>query len=347
MHRSTFALARVLAAALGALLFAAGCSGGSGSQGTTPPDLGAASVVSRAGSEISTVPVSLQHALRPASHPLARGAGWLSPSAKACPRKLYVSSYRLNYVSIYCTRGHNQAPIGQITNGIDTPEGANTDSQGNLYVTNTNANTVTEYAPGTKKPSFTYSAGLSYPAGVAVDSKQNVYVSSLSPASVEVFPQGTNSPILTIGSSQIAYPIDLAIDANANVYVTTYTSSFSNGEIIEFPPNSTEGTNLGIVTKGPGGITLDKAGDIVTADQTLPGVLVFPPGATSPSEVFGQNMTDPDPVRLDRKENEVYAGDAIGNAVYVYDYPSGTLVDTITDGIDGPNGLALDPAAPL
>jgi hypothetical protein len=31
----------------------------------------------------------------------------------------------------------------------------------------------------------------------------------------------------------------------------------------------------------------------------------------------------------------------------VYDYPSGKLVDTITDGVDGPNGVALDPAAPL
>jgi len=92
---------------------------------------------------------------------------------------------------------------------------------------------------------------------------------------------------------------------------------------------------------------LDKAGDIVTADQRLTGVLVFPPGKTAPSETFAQNALDPDPVRFLANEKQVYVGDAVGNAVYVYAYPSGTLVDTITDGIDGPNGLALDPAAPI
>jgi hypothetical protein len=76
-------------------------------------------------------------------------------------------------------------------------------------------------------------------------------------------------------------------------------------------------------------------------------VLVFPPGATKPSKTLAQNTLDPDPVRFFRSEQRVYVGDAVDNAVYVYAYPSGALVDTITDGIDGPNGLALDPPAPL
>jgi sugar lactone lactonase YvrE len=344
MKRSFLASTRTKAVSFVALLLAAGCSAGSGFSGA--PVQGARSPsLQMPTAEISTVPAALQHEIRPALHPLARGAGWLSPAAKSCKNKLYVSSYRLGYVAIYCRKGQNQAPIGEITNGIETPEGANTDSKGNLYVSNTNASTVTEYARGSLAPSFTYSSGLTYPAGVAVDSKQNVYVTSLSPASVEVFPQGVNSPTLTITS--ITYPIDVAIDPSGNAYVTTYTANFSNGEIIKYSPGSSQGTNLGIVTDGPGGIALDEAGDIVTADQRLPGVLVFPPGTTSPSQTFAQNTLDPDPVRFARREHQVYVGDSIGNAVYVYDYPSGTLVDTITDGIDGPNGLALDPAAPL
>jgi sugar lactone lactonase YvrE len=270
----------------------------------------------------------------------------LLPKAKKCKAaKLYVSSYKLGYVDIYCTKGHNQPPIGKITGGIETPEGEAVDAKGNLYVTNTDANTVTEYAPGSKTPAFTYSSGLTYPAGVAIDGKQNVYVTSLSPASVEVFPQGKNSPSERI--TDAPYPIDVAIDASDNAYVTTWTSGFKSGEILEYSPGSTTGKNLGIVTKGPGGIVIDKSGDIVTADQDLPGVLVFPPGKTTPSETFARNAIDPDPIRFVHGETAVYVGDAIGNAVYVYDYPSGTLVDTITDGVDGPNGLALDPSAPL
>lgn len=273
------------------------------------------------------------------------GSGGIAPAAKNCKAKLYVSSYKLNYVAVYCTSGHNQAPIGKITDGINGPEGANVDSKGNLYVTNTKGNTVTEYAPGSTQPSFTYSSGLGYPAGVATDKKQNVYVTSLSPPSVEVFPQASNTPTLKI--TDVPYPIDVALDASSNAYVTTYTQGYKSGEIIEYAPGSTQGTNLGIVTDAPGGIALDKAGDIVTADQTLPGVLVFPPGKTKASKTFAQNTLDPDPVRFAQKEHRVYVGDAIGNAVYAYDYPSGKLVDTITDGVDGPNGLALDPAAPL
>jgi sugar lactone lactonase YvrE len=271
---------------------------------------------------------------------------FISPEAKECKAaKLYVSSYKLDYVAMYCTKGHNQPPLAKITNGIETPEGDAVDAKGNLYVTNTSANTVTEYAPGTTTPAFTYSSGLGDPAGVAVDGKENVYVTTLSPASVEVFPQGSNSPSQRM--TDTPYPIDVAIDASGNAYVTSYTSGFKSGEILEYSPGSTTGKNLGIVTKEPGGIAIDKAGDIVTADQGLPGVLVFPPGKTSPSETFAQNTIDPDPVRLSPSEKTVYVGDAIRNHVYVYDYPSGTLIDTISDGVDGPNGLALDPAAPL
>ncbi len=319
MHRDRLAAARATALCA-AVLVSAACSGGS-------------------------VPVAFQTAGRADTQPLPRDAGWLSPAGKKCKHRLYVSSYKLGYVAIYCTKGHNQAPIGKITDGIRTPEGASVDAKGNLYVTNTSSNTVTEYARGSVKRSFTYSAGLTNPAGVAVDRNQNVYVTSLSPASVEVFPQASNSPSRKI--TDVPYPIDVAIDAAGNAYVTSYTTDFKSGEIVEYSPGSSQGKNLGIVTKVPGGIALDAAGDIVTADQTLPGVLVFPPGQTSPSKTFAQNTLDPDPVRFDRAENEVFVGDAIGNAVYVYDYPGGTLVDTITDGVDGPNGLALDPAARL
>jgi sugar lactone lactonase YvrE len=276
---------------------------------------------------------------------LSRNAAPLSPAAKNCKSRLFVSSAKLDYVAVYCTKGHNQAPIEKITDGINEPEGAAVDAKGNFYVTNTGNDTVTEYAPGSVKPSVTYTTDLSYPAGVAIDKNQNVYVTNLRPGSMIVFKQGSNTPIESF--TGLTFPIDVALDASGNAYVTAYTSGYGSGEIIEYPKGSSEGKNLGIVTKEPGGITLDKSNDIVTADQGLPGVLVFPPGKTSPKYTFATNAIDPDPVALDKNESLAYVGDSVGNAVYVYDYPSGTLVDTITDGIDGPNGVALDPPAPL
>jgi len=284
---------------------------------------------------------------RLATHPLARGPGWLSPVAKTCKQKLFVSSYWLDYVSIYCVTGkrQNQAPIGAITAGIRGPEGAATDAKGNLYVANTPSNTVTEYAAGTTNVSFTYSQGLSSPGAVAVDDKQNVYVTNLGAGSVAIFPQGTNSQSATL--TGIPYPIDVAVDAKDDAYVTSYTTSFSNGIVLEYPAGKSQGSDLGIDTGVPGGIVLDKSGDIVTADQRLPGILVFPPGSTSPSKTFAQSMYNPISVRFDHSESRIFVGDSVDNAVDVFGYPSGKLVDTITDGVDGPEGVALYPAAPL
>ncbi len=296
---------------------------------------------------ISREPAQALANTRPPIHPLGHGPGWLSPAAKSCKQKLFASSYWLEYVSIYCVGGkrQNQPPIGEITAGIRGPEGAATDTAGNLYVTNTSANTVTEYAANTTNVGFTYSAGLSSPAAVAVDNEQNVYVTSLGTGSVLIFPQRVNSASATL--TGIPYPIDVAVDAKRNVYVTSYTSSFSNGVVLEYPAGTSSGTDLGIVTQEPGGIVLDKSADIVTTDQRLPGVLVFPPGKTAPSKTFAQTMYNPISLRFDRSESQIFVGDSVDNAVDVFGYPSGKLVDTITDGIDGPEGVALYPAAPL
>ncbi|MEO7202659.1 MAG: hypothetical protein ABI431_07500 [Candidatus Tumulicola sp.] len=312
---------------------------------------GAASAGVSAAAHVSA-PVSLESPqllarTRPPTHPLGHGPGWLSSAAKTCKQKLFVSSYWLDYVSIYCVTGkrQNQAPIGEITAGIRGPEGAATDAKGNLYVTNTPSNTVTEYAAGSTSVSFTYSQGLSSPGAVAVDDKQNVYVTNLGAGSVAIFPQGTNSQSSTL--TGIPYPIDVAVDAKSNAYVTTYTSSFSNGIVLEYLAGKSPGTDLGIDTGAPGGIVLDTSGDIVTADQRLPGVLVFPPGSASPSKTFAQSMYNPISVRFNHSESRIFVGDSVDNAVDVFSYPSGKLVDTITDGVDGPEGVALYPAAPL
>jgi hypothetical protein len=345
---STSAFLRGLGAGLASAAILSACSQQANSAGsllsptTTPAQMRGNGVA-----PISFVSDAVLAKLRAPRNPLAGKSGWLSPAAKSCKQQLFVSSYRLNYVSIYCVTGnrHNQAPIGEITDGINGPEGAVTDAKGNLYVTNTGANSVTEYAAGTTSPSFTYSQDLSSPAGVAVDAKQNVYVSNLGSGAVTVFPQAVNT-----ASSQltgIPFPIDVALDTKGNLYVTSYTTSFSNGIILEYAAGSTQGTNLGMTVDGPGGITLDKAGDIVTADQRLPGVLVFPPGKTIASKTFAQTMNDPISVRFNRTESRVFVGDSIENDVNVYSYPAGSLVDTITDGVDGPEGVALYPAPPL
>jgi hypothetical protein len=336
----------LVAGAIGAIALTAGC-GGAASQNAAPTMPGLSSAAAQGYAPVGRLPAvvapfaATRRALAP--HPMLRGGGWLSPAASRCKNKLFVSTFRLNYVSIYCERGHNQAPIGQITDGIDGPEGEITDANENLYVAN--ADGVAEYAPGTIDPSFTYSTGLGAPTDVAVDSKGNVYVSNVSPSgSVVVFPQGSNTPSLTI--TGVYYPIGVALDAGNNLYVTYETSGFLEGQINEYAPGTTTGTNLGITIGFAGMITIDSSGDIVTTDQKADDVAVYPPGATQPSATFG-NSLDPVAIALSHDERSVYVGDSIASAVYVYHYPSGKRMDTISDGVDQAVGVALSKPAPL
>jgi hypothetical protein len=315
------------AAAVSALLLA-GCSGA----GTPPSPAANASAPNGSASQSrammrfgSTVVHGLMH------FGGAPERAFLSPEAKAGKNLLYVSSYNEGYVKIYSTKGTNQAPIGTITSGLNGPEGMAVDRNLNLYVTNTGNNTITVYAPGQTTPSATYSQGLNEPAGVAVGDDGTVYGANLAGTVVE-YAKGSMSPERTLQVGDL--PIDVTLDKANNLYVT-----YGDG-VEEFAPGSTTGTNLGIRIDSPGGVQIDKSGNIVVANQTLPGVEVFAQGSTSPSQTFAQTG-DPNPIRFDKKAKNLYVGDPLSNIVDVYAYPSGTLANTISNGVNFDAGVAV------
>jgi hypothetical protein len=89
------------------VIAAAGCAGGQ----TTP--------------NAPAAPAS--GAARGVAQPAHRGGGWLSPAAKSAQHLIYVSDFLNNDIEIYPTTGSNPNPIGQITDGIDGPEGCYVD----------------------------------------------------------------------------------------------------------------------------------------------------------------------------------------------------------------------------
>jgi sugar lactone lactonase YvrE len=114
------------------------------------------------------------------------------------------------------------------------------------------------------------------------------------------------------------------------------------GGVEEYAPGSTTGTELNIPIHAPGGIQIDGGGNLIVANPTLPAAEVFPQGATQPSMTFAQT-TNPDPIRFDKKAKNLYVGDPDVETVNVYAYPSGTLVDTISNGVSFPAGVAVAP----
>jgi hypothetical protein len=54
-------------------------------------------------------------------------------------------------------------------------------------------------------------------------------------------------------------------------------------------------------------------------------------------------MQDPFQIALDKPSKHLYVADPSVNALLVYDYPAGTLVNTITNGLSSVDGVAVAP----
>jgi hypothetical protein len=271
------------------------------------------------------------------AQPAHRLGGWLSPSARSGRRLLYVSDFSANVVDVYPATGSNQAPIGQITDGISGPEGSFVDAQGDLFVANVTNYTVTKYPKGSTTWSLRYT-GLAYPTNVTVGADGTVYIPDLVGNKVVEYRKDSTRSERTI---VVSNPQGVALDASDNLYVSFDDSL--GGHVNKYAPKSIDGTNLGIALAFAGGDAVDGKGDLLAADQSVPAVYVFPPGHTQPSQTISQSLEDPFRIALDKSFDRLYVADPEANAVFVYAYPAGTLVNTITNGLRSVYGVAVTP----
>jgi hypothetical protein len=270
--------------------------------------------------------------MRGASMPAQRrtaGAGWLSPQAKKAKNVLYVADQDAGAIEIYKQKGTSQQPIGKITDGVSGADGLFVDSHGKLYVCNFGNGTVTVYPRGKTSPSETLT-GAGSPIDVVTARNGTVYVANFNSGTdgtVLEYPKGQTSPsktIVTFGSG--AYPEGLALDSSNDLYVA-YNST--DGEVIEFAPGSSNGKNLGIHTGFVGGLTIDHHNDLLLVDQILPGVDVYAPGTSTPSQQITGFAAAFD-IALNHKNNEFWLTAPFKPAVYGVSYPAGKIVDTIS-----------------
>ncbi len=280
--------------------------------------------------------------------------------------KIYVAAYpfagggtQVGSVFIYPALGSstgllNEAPIATIsgsTTGLSQPEGIALDASGKIYVTGYNTNTgfesVSVYpalsSSGTglldEAPIATISGNmsgnmtdLSEPVGIALDSSQNIYVADNGATSVFVYPAlgsstGTlnEAPIATISGNitGLDSPKNIALDSSQNIYVTddgatsvfVYPALGGSGWVAGPPatysvaPTATiSGSNTGL--RNPYGIAVDSSG-IYVADENAESVFLYSPLGSS------TGLLNEAPI-------------------------SGTISTTLTTGLAGTVGIALD-----
>ncbi|MGA7357114.1 MAG: hypothetical protein WA431_05910 [Candidatus Cybelea sp.] len=264
--------------------------------------------------------------------------GWMSPAAKR-QKLLYVTDYNASAVLIYFQNNTGAGPQGEITDGIDGPQGDAVDKHGTLYVANDVGNTVTEYPKGATKPSVTLSTDIVKPLDVSVDSKGVVYVMDNSSSEILEFKPGSSSPDATVSLTK---PSDGVNAKNDDLYVSYNTSSY--GHAARCKPLATSCTDLGISVGLAQGIALDLKGNLLLGDVFGEDIKIYHPKQTSPFRTISTYQEQPSKLALSKTDATLFMADPANFAVELYDYASGTQESKFTFGTgDELDGVALSP----
>jgi serine/threonine-protein kinase len=252
-------------------------------------------------------------------------------------KDLYVSDFDNAAVDVLKNRTYKS--VGAIP--LNDPDGNFADTAGNLYVASPSGNDVTEYAPGTTSPMFTYTSGMSDPVGVSVDTRGNVYEADYSPSGfVSEYAQESNAIAETCSlGGQVE---GVAIDQHQDVFVD-YISSGGGGKIVEYKHGlkGCKETAIPVSLGFPGGMVLDKKGDIVVCDQNATAVDIIAPPYRSVTRTLGSDYSDPFHVTIDKDNHLAFVTDVNDAVVRVLAYPSGADVTTL----GGANGLTIPSSA--
>jgi DNA-binding beta-propeller fold protein YncE len=278
--------------------------------------------------------------------------GWLSPHAEAdlSGQLLYVAEEYVSDVLIYSTAENNQGPVGSITAGVGVPFGLSIDNRGRLYVSDQASpcgpgGAVTVFRRGSLYPYATYAQDIYRPLFTIVDQYGDLFVGNGNAAEdggtlVEFKAGSTHAyQVLQTPGSEVD---GMDFDQQGNLYVA-YRTAANYGSIEEFAPGSSHGQILGMSLYEAEGIIVDNNGNILVTQTGGPNnVLVFPPGATSPSlSIPLPSGSIPIELAISAKEQFLYVSSYTDGHVYKTDYPLGqnstwTLIDqTPTSPIQG------------
>ena len=289
----------------------------------------------------------------PPNHHVHAGGGWISPQGKK-GNILYGSSYDGGFINLYSSKGNDQQVEGQLTSDLVSPQGMVVDHKHQLWVANTNASNIVAFKRGATTPFTTLDDSSYYPVTVAVASDGTVYAANVvslqgPPGNVAVYAKGSTTPTATLTYSGFFLVLGLGVDASNNLYVSYQPMSGPPGVVV-FPAGSQTAQPLNLLNASDGDITFDNAGNLAM-ENASGGLGVWAPpyqgGPTRSIPAFGNEPT------FNKKEKTVWVAlaDFSIPKILGYDYQSGTLVDTITNGWTQnsaiPYGVALDPAAPL
>jgi len=233
--------------------------------------------------------------------------------------------------------------------GLDICNGLAIDAAGNVWVTNGNGNSVSEFSPvgvpNTNSP-FTV-GGLTHPSSLAIDSSGNVWVANPTANTISVL-NSSGSAVNGSPISGVSEPEGIAVDKSGNVWVANYSaSSISKFNSGGSPANGSPFSGGGL--DHPYGIAIDTLGNVWAASPNFNIVSELSSNG-SPVSTTGYTsggLTVPLWIAIDASNNAwVDNEDGGSSGFYVVYNSSGTAISGASGytggGLDEPGPVAID-----
>jgi hypothetical protein len=272
-----------------------------------------------------------------------RGTSWMQPNA-AKGRLLYISDAGTNDVVVY--RYPSGIEAGVLT-GFDEPQGECVDKAGNVWIANTLASNLLEYAHGGTTPIAKLADPGEYPVDCSVEKNDGTLAAANIFArkgrhprgSLSIYSDAIGSPtIVTSPSFYLMYA--LAYDDNGNLFLDGRNDSdtFQFGELTSGSGTINPITLSGATINFPGGVAFAKR-KLNIGDQT--GAVVYE--ATETGTVTGSVPLSgsSDCVDFFIYGRALICPDAGNGDVETYKYPAGGSPIQVTTGLISPTGAAV------
>ncbi|HEV3152914.1 MAG TPA: hypothetical protein VGZ02_03820 [Candidatus Baltobacteraceae bacterium] len=264
-------------------------------------------------------------------------------------KTLFVADPLADRVRIFAAGIQHGAQIGAITSGVSAPQGLFVDSNGVLYVANTQS--VTEYQPGAFSP-FRTLKNVSNAVSLTVDRQGTVYVGQgcqivPSGGSIAVFSSGSTTPSRTIALNECSFMGGITTDLAGNLIVSFFQYPAKIQHVLEFARGASSGRELGIQGIAEIGATLrtDRSGNLYATSGT--GVNVYAPGASLPARSITAGMESPTGIALDGSGNLYvanYPGPIGASFINVYARGGKVPINSFMGGLTTLEGVAVRPA---
>ncbi len=226
------------------------------------------------------------------------------------------------------------------------------DGSGNVWVTNSNNNSVSKFsALGVpQSPSTGYTGSLNNPFGIAISGAGNVWVTNANGSTISEF---SNSGGVLYNSASgyggLNNPLGIAIDGNGHLWVANHgnssTSQFdSSGTVISGSPFSGGGLN------DPDGIALDNSGHVWTANfGASPAGSISEFGSSGAisggSGDTGGGLNAAIDVAVDTTNSHLWVANNAGNSISEFDLSGNAISGGSGDtggGLSSPHSIAVD-----